>query len=165
MKKIVVLTSAILLAATVPLIHADDAHHPGKKAEAGSMAGQPGMGKMMGNMPDHMKKMMRQMDEIHKTKDPDKRDKLIEVHMQNMHEHMKMMRGMGGMMMSKQDGKGMVGKGQMDQGTKMDGGMPMRMNMMEQRMDMMQMMMEQMVQSERAVEQTRRNRHDHRKTK
>jgi hypothetical protein len=59
----------------------------------------------------------------------------------------------------------MMGKGQMGKGMKMGGDMPMRMDMMEQRMDMMQMMMEQMMQSGKAVEQTHKKRHDHRKTK
>lgn len=50
-------------------------------------------------MHDHMKKMMRQMDEIHKTKDLDKRERLIEMHMRSMHEGIEMMRGMCGQMM------------------------------------------------------------------
>ncbi len=164
MKKIFVLTTAVLLAAILPLVHADDASHPGKQAGAKAMAGQPGKGNMMQKMQAHMKKTMRQMDEIHKTKDPDKRDKLIEEHMKSMQEGMEMMRAMGGgMMMGMQGGQGKMGKSQMGQGVKMDGDMQMRMDRMEQRMDMMQMMMEQMAQSGKEVEKTRKKLHDHRR--
>ncbi|MBI5463008.1 MAG: hypothetical protein HY941_12555 [Gammaproteobacteria bacterium] len=101
------------------------------------------------NMQEQMRKMQMQMDEIRKTTDPEKRDRLIDEHMQSMQEGMKMMRGMGGSMMHD-----MMMGGEMPSGKSMQGGgmsksgdMMGRMNMMEERMDMMQMMMEQMAQS------------------
>jgi len=137
MKKVHLLTVAVLLAFPQPSLYAVDAHHPEKQAQGKSMpkAGQKGMsGGMMESMPAHMKKMMQQMQKIHKTRDPDKRDLLLEEHMQTMHEGMEMMQGMGG---------GMMG-----------GDMPGRMDMMEQRMDMMQMMMDQMMQSREQANET-----------
>ncbi len=137
MKKVHLLTVAVLLAFPLPSLYADDAHHPEKQAQGKSMpvAGQKGMsGGMMENMQIHMKEMMQQMQELHKTRDPDKRDLLLEEHMQTMREGMKMMQGMGG---------GMMG-----------GDMPGRMDMMEQRIEMMQMMMDQMMQSQEQANET-----------
>lgn len=154
---------AVTLAAMNVDVVADDAHHPEKTQAAqppGQGSGMTGGGMMSGGMmmsggdmqrmQDQMRKMQMQMDDIRKTTDPKKRDRLIDEHMQSMQDGMEMMRGMGGGMM-----QGMMG-GDMHSGKAMQGGnMPKaddmmgRMDMMEKRMDMMQMMMEQMTQSRR----------------
>ena len=154
---------AVTLAVMNVDVAADDAHHP-EKTQAAQPPGQSsgitgggmtGGGMMMSDgdmqrMQDQMRKMQIQMDEIRRTTDPKKRDRLIDEHMQSMQEGMEMMRGMGGGMM-----QGMMGGG-MHSGNPMQGGnmsktddMMGRMDMMEKRMDMMQMMMEQMTQSRR----------------
>jgi hypothetical protein len=99
-------------------------------------------------MKQNMQTMVKQMDEIHATKDPKKRKMLMHEHMKNMHKGMKMMRGMGGdmmmgMMSSKQGDASMMGKGMGNNMSSKEKGQ--RHQMMEQRMDMMQMMMEQMM--------------------
>jgi len=149
MKKMHLLTVAILLAFPLPSLYAVDAHHPEKQAQGKSMpvAGQKGMsGGMMGNMQTHMKEMMQQMQELHKTRDPDKRDLLVEQHMQTMREGMKMMQDMGGGMM--------MGKGNMEKNKQTGGDMKTRMDMMEQRVEMMQMMMDQMMKSREQANET-----------
>ena len=114
----------------------------------------------MMKMQDRMKKMIKQMDKIHQTKNSKQRDKLIESHIENMHEGMMEMRNMGGgmmmdMMMGGKKGSGMMSRGKMMDDKKMGKGMTndqmmMRMGAMQDRMDMMQMMMEQMMQSQQA---------------
>ncbi len=144
MNRVRLLTVAILLAFPLPSLYADNTHHPEKQAQGKSspMAGQKGMsGGMMSNMRVHMKKMMQQMQEIHKARDPDKRDRLTEEHMQSMQEGMKMMKGMGGGMM-------------MGESEPMGDDVRMRMDMMEQRMKMRQMMMDQMMQSREQANET-----------
>ena len=92
------------------------------------------------------------MDKIRKTTDPKERQKLMQEHMQAMQENMKMMRGMGGPMMT-----GGGEHGSMMMGSKKDGmtegDMMKRHGMMENRMDMMQMMMEQMMQRDQMMQQ------------
>jgi hypothetical protein len=149
MKKTLLTTTALLISLPMTASYAVDAHQPDQQGQGQSMSGQQGSGMMMENMQANMKTMMQQMDEIRNTEDPDKRDKLIEEHMKSMQGNMEMMRGMGGGMMM-----GMMGGKQ--QGGQMGGDMTMRMDRMEQRMDMMQMMMDQMVQSQDAVEKTRK---------
>ena len=151
MNKVLLTATAVLFVLPSSATYAVDEHHPGKQGQGQSMSSQQGGGMMMEKMQGHMKKMMQQMDEIHKTEDPDKREKLIDEHLKTMHEGMGMMRGMGGGMMMGGKKAGPMGDDTM-----------MRMNKMEQRMDMMQMMMDQMVQSQEAVEKTRKL-HDHRK--
>ena len=163
-----------------------EAHHP---EPAGSSApGAPAMaGGGMPMMQEHMQKMQAQMEEIHKTSDPDKRDKLIQSHMDSMNEMMKKMQGMHsgkpmmggpGMMGGSKDGMmggpGMMGgsKNGMTGGPGMMGGskggmmeMMNRQQMMGRRMDMMQMMMDQMMQHQAATEKSRMQRHEHSKMK
>jgi len=144
MKSVHLLTVAMLLAFPLPSLYADDAHHPEKRAQGKSapMAAQKGMGGgMMENMQVHMKKMMQQMQEIHEARDPDKRDRLTEEHMQSMQEGMKMMKGMGGGMM-------------MGKGKPVGDDMRTRMDMMEQRVEMIQMMMDQMMKSREQANET-----------
>lgn len=72
-----------------------------------------------------MQKMQKQMQQVHATKDPVERKRLMEEHMNAMQGTMPMMSGMG----------------------PRAGADPVeRMQMMEMRMDMMHKMMEQMVQ-------------------
>ena len=143
-KTFIALAIATLMAA--PVAHAVESHHSG-----GTGGGQM---QMMDKMQSHMQKMMKEMEQIHATKDPEKRQQLIDKHMESMREGMKMMRGMGsgGMMM-----------GGKTKGMAMGGDMESRMKHLEERMDMMQMMMEQMVESRSAQRSTKR--HDHRKMK
>ena len=157
MKKLIALAAACALTLPPFSVYAEQTHHPEQQETKGEMPaqGQPAMGGMMDKMQGHMKKMMQQMDAIHKTDDPEKRDKLLQEHRQSMQEGMQMMRGMGGGMM-----KGMMGEGggDMMQGGGMHQGggkmscddKDMRHRMMEQRLDMMQMMMEQMMQHREA---------------
>ena len=188
--KTMIVVTALLMSSSLALAAGDaqepKAHHP--NPEEGTAQGAPaipGSGMPMMPMHEHMQKMRAQMAEIHRTKDPDKRDELIESHMADMQGMMKMMHGMregqsmmgqGGMMGR---GMGMPG-GQMmggQQGDKMaapQGGMMggqqgcmmgmrtmkmmNRQQMMEKRMDMMQMMMDQMMQNQAASEETRKMR-------
>jgi len=92
----------------------NEAHHPG--SAPASAPGTPAMaGGCMPMMQEHMQKMRAQMAEIHRTRDPDKRDKLIQAHMDSMNEMMNKMRDMhrgkpmmggpkGGMMGGSRDG-------------------------------------------------------------
>lgn len=101
-----------------------------------------------------MKKMIAQMDKIRQTRDPKERQRLMQEHLQTMHEGAQAMRGTGGgMMMNMMDCPMMGDKGS-TQGCPMMGASTgkmepgKRMDMMEKRMDMMQMMMEQMIERE-----------------
>ncbi len=58
------------------------AHHP---QAAASMASKPAG---MGGMHDIHEKHQKEMKKIHGTKDPAKRQKLMDQHMKEMHEHM-----------------------------------------------------------------------------
>jgi len=59
-----------------------EAHHP---QPAASMASMPAG---MGGMHDIHEKHQKEMKQIHATKDPVKRQKLMDKHMKEMHEHM-----------------------------------------------------------------------------
>lgn len=72
-----------------PVLYADDSHHPEKQGQSKAM--QKGAGGDMGMMKQNMQKMMKQMEEIHASNDPEKRKQLMQEHMQNMHEGMQMM--------------------------------------------------------------------------
>ncbi len=158
MKKLIALTAACALILPPLSIYAEQAHHPEQQGiQEGEMPaqGQPAMDGMMDKMQGHMKKMMQQMDAIHATDDPEKRDELLQKHRRSMHEGMQMMRGMGGDTMKGrmgESGGGMMQGGGMHQGGgKMHGDdKDMRHRAMEQRLDVMQMMMEQMMQHREA---------------
>lgn len=158
MNKIMTLTVATVL--FLPQIHlyADDAHHPEKQGVEGEaqLQSKPAQQGMMGQMGEHMQKMMEQMDAVHKAVDPAEREKLLQEHMQSMQEGMGMMGGgkRGGMMMGKgmQQGSEMMGK-RMQQGDGMTGCNDQKKTQhqqMERRMDMMQTMMDQMMQHQQA---------------
>ena len=116
------------------------------------MQGQQGMG-MQGEgmatggqrekMQQNFQEMQRTMQQIHATNDPAKRRQLIQEHMQQMQQGMRMMGSMMG-----GGGKGMMGNQDMSR-------MPMedRMNMMQQNMHMMQMMMNQMMEHQQMMGQ------------
>ncbi|GEM_PF-3194352 len=82
MKKMITLTLASALFMPQLFLHAEENHHP---KEQGA--------KETPMMCEHMQKMMSQMEEIRKTDDPVERDKLIQAHMQTMHEGMEMHQG------------------------------------------------------------------------
>ena len=138
MKKIILVVAAALAIQTSALYATNNTESA--KQGQNKMMQMDASNSDMGMMKQNMHKMMKQMDEIHSTKDPKRRQQLMHEHMQNMHKGMKMMREMGGdMMMGMTDGK--KGKGG-SMGNQEKG---QRHQMMEQRMDMMQMMMEQMM--------------------
>jgi hypothetical protein len=167
-------------------------HHPDSAGGTTQVApAMPGGSMPMMPMHEQMQKMRSQMAAIHRTEDPDKRDELIESHMEDMQGMMKMMHGM-------REGQPMMGQGGiMGQGMGMPGGKMMggqqgdemaapqggmmggqqgcmmgmrtmkmmnRQQMMEKRMDMMQMMMDQMMQNQAAAEETRKMRDDDKST-
>ena len=71
----------------------NEAHHP--ESAPASAPGMPAMaGGCMPMMQEHMQKMRAQMEEIHGTSDPDKRNELIQAHMDSMREMMNKMRDM-----------------------------------------------------------------------
>jgi len=136
--KLILLTAAIYI---LPLsaIHAEDAQHANK-------AGDKTVQGSMGNMQQHNKNLMQQMNDIKNTKNPDQRDRLIEEHMKSMQQGMKMMGG-------KDMKMGMMG-GKEKQGMGMDMDMKKHMKMMENRMDMMQDMMGQMMENSMEMNKT-----------
>jgi len=105
MKKMITLIMASALFLPQLFLYADESHHPEQQGpeEETQTQGKPARGGMMGKMEAHMEKMMRQMEEIQKTDDPAKREKLLQEHMSTMREGMEMMRSMG---------KGMMGGGE-----------------------------------------------------
>lgn len=141
MKKIIILVTAAIMALQTSTLYAVEDN---KSMPMGGETGKVDMGMMKQNM----QTMVKQMDEIHSTQDPKKREMLMHEHMKNMHKGMQMMRGMGGdmmmgMMSDNKGSAGMMGKGMGKNMSSKDKGQ--RHQMMEQRMDMMQMMMEQMM--------------------
>lgn len=131
------LATALMLAVHLPVVYADDSHHPEQaQAGGGQAAATQEKGAGMMNM-DRMKEMQQTMERIHKADDPKERQRLMQEHMQQMHE---MMGDMQGMMMQGGSG-GMTGSD--GKGKEMT--MEERQRMMAQRMDMMQGMMAQMM--------------------
>ena len=147
MKKILILVAAAAITVQTSVLYAADKSQPAAQGQNKTM--QMGAGKAdMGMMKKNMQVMMKQMDEIHSTKDPEKRQQLMHAHMKNMHKGMQMMRGMGGDMMMGMMGDVKGGDAMMNKemGENMNcEGKGMRHQMMVERMDMMQMMMEQMM--------------------
>lgn len=123
-----VLGSSLLLAGCATGSKPDDhaAHHPSGAAAATPATPTPGQ------MDSMMKSMQETHDKMMATKTPEERVKL-------MNEHTKLMQDGMAMMGQMRSGKGGMG---------MDGGMPMRPDMMGKRMDMMEMMMKMMVDRE-----------------
>lgn len=131
-------------------VFADKAHHKDKdeaagKAMSGMMHSESGMPMMdMDGMHKQMAAMQKTMDTIRGTKDPKKRQELMQQHMQEMHKGMGMMQGM---MSGKMTGKMKEPMEMMDEDDEMADlkTMKKRHKMMEQRMDTMQEMMGQMM--------------------
>ena len=147
MKKILILVAAAAITVQSSVLYAVDKSQSATQGQNKSMQMDAGKGDMA-MMKKNMQVMMKQMDEIHSTKDPKKREQLMHAHMLNMHKSMQMMRGMGGDMMMGMMGDGKGGGPMMNKG--MDGNMNckgkgIRHQMMVERMDMLQMMMEQMM--------------------
>lgn len=109
--------------------HQHDQHQQTKSSGSGMMDQQ-----QMMKMHQHMDEMRELMGKIHKEEDPDKKQALMEQHMNSMHEGMNMMN-------EKMHGK-MHGKSGMSNMPAMK--MEDRMAQIEQRMDMMQKMMGEM---------------------
>ena len=116
---------------SIPAASAQDKTTPGQPATSMDM------GQKMSTMQANVKDMQAQMEKIRATTDPKERRKLMEAHMQAMHECMATMR--------EQDKAAMPMGG--DQPAGMAGGDMMKhRQLMESRMDMMAMMMDQMLQ-------------------
>jgi len=145
MKYSTLLTAFTVAALSVPTAFAQDMK-PAPVKPAMNME----MDKQLSGMHEKMKTMQGQMEKIRKTTDAKDRQKLMQEHMQAMQENMKMMRGIGGSMMTGGSQHGSMKMGETKDGM-MDGGMMKRHEMMEKRMDMMQMMMEQMLQHEQMM--------------
>jgi len=136
----VVVGTAVLLAAGMPL--AQDAKAPA--SNPGATAAQSGssmpMGGPMGQMDEHMKKMQALHDKMTSAATPEERQKVMDEQRKEMQSGMAMMNQMmpgGGMM-------GNMGGGMMGQKGKPADATP-QMQMMQKRMDMMQMMMQSMM--------------------
>lgn len=126
-------TLAIAGLLSTPVMAANDHQHEQHQQTKGNAAGMMMGGmdhKQMMKMHEHMKEMIDLMGKIHQETDPEKKEALLEQHMDAMHEGMNMMN-------EKMHGKAGMG----DMATMK---MEERMGMMEQRMDMMQQMMGQM---------------------
>lgn len=143
MKKLVG-TTALMFLLTLPVAQAEDKHHP-DSADSGSQTTAPqGIGaKDMDKLQDRMTEMQKTMDRVHQAKNAAERNRLLQEHMDQMHETMVDMRGMMGAGMKMQGSMGMMGSGQM--GTMDRKTMDQGQQMMERRLDMMQGMMEQMM--------------------
>ncbi|WP_435628609.1 heavy metal-binding domain-containing protein [Candidatus Ferrigenium straubiae] len=124
MKKLLLVPLLAAIALFAQPVLAEDAHHPEKTAQA-AQAGTAGMDEQMSaheNMMQEsmksMNKMQAQMATIHQTKDPKKRQKLLQEHRKSMLDSIKMVRDMMGGM-----GKGcpMMGGGHMKGGHMMGG--------------------------------------------
>lgn len=153
MKHHTLFAALMLSALAMPPAFAEDAHHPDQKAGAAAPAADQTIQKMQANT----KRMQGQLEQMAKSKDPARREKLLQEHMQTMQENMMAAKSMmGGMMdcpmmkdgmmgggMGMMGGKGgMMGHGMQGGAAAQDDMMGKRMEMMEKRMDMMQKMIE-----------------------
>jgi len=152
MKNPLLSAAIVACALSSPILAADD------KAPTATPAMGMDMDRQMSQMQASMKIMQQQMERLRTTTDPRERQKLMQQHMQAMQDHMKMMRGMGGPMMSG-GATGMGGPMKMGDGMAMgerkgmaDDDMMRHHDMLEKRVDMLQMMMEQMKQHDRMQE-------------
>jgi adenylosuccinate synthase len=126
-------TATILtLALALPVAYAEQAPHGADQAAGSGMSQKMG-GMGMGAMHERMQKMHQTMQEVHDTKDPEKRQRLIREHMQQMQQ------AMGGM-------QNMMGASSMGQNMDIE----QRQQMMQKRIDMMQQMMGQMMEQMQA---------------
>ena len=167
--------AVVFLMLSNPLMAEEDHHKDGdsRQSSPGMMmsGGMPMMDMPMMNMEamhDHMAKMQKTMDQVHRSKNMKDQQKLLHQHMKEMHEGMGMMQGMmsesmpgpmgdkqmrgdmpkdmrGQMSDDQMRGKGRMGMMDDDDDMSDVKAMRKRHNMMEQRMDMMQGMMDQMM--------------------
>jgi hypothetical protein len=135
MKKLFTLTTLAMIL-TMPLAIADEQHHEGKGEKSHEMGMQERMMNEDGMM-DHdamqerMQTMRETMQEIRSTQDPVERQRLMQAHMQQMHDAMGEMKGMSG-----------HHEGSRQKMMEMDGERCQKM--MKMHSEMMQGMMEQM---------------------
>jgi hypothetical protein len=171
MKKLLISCVVAGSFAGMPVVYADDAHHPEKvgapesKTTPGkdvlpkqpaapdkAMSGTGGVADdQMAKAQERMKQAQALMAKLREAKDPAERKRLMHEHTQALRDTMGMMRDMQMMcMMGAAQGQGMMGGGQgmgmmgQGKGKGQSGGMMPMHRMMEERMGMMQMMMEQM---------------------
>ncbi len=146
MKIALLIASAALVAGTN--VQANDAQHPASATQA---APSVQSSERFEEARAQMQKMLAQMDQIHQTKDPAERQRLMDEHMRTMQDTMQSMHAMGGpMMMDMMGQQGMGGVPNKTQSGKRGSGVNERIDMMEKRMDVMQMMMEQMLKQQKA---------------
>jgi hypothetical protein len=136
---ILVATIAACALSSIPAASAQDTATPGQPATSMEM------GQHMSTMQANMKDMQAQMEKIRATTDPKERGKLMEAHMQAMHDCMATMREQdkAAMPMGGDQAGGMAMGGDK---AKAGGDMMKHRQMMQSRMDMMEMMMDQMLQ-------------------
>lgn len=123
---------AVCALSSIPAASAQDKTAPAQPAMSMDM------GQQMSAMQANMRDMQAQMEKIRATTDPKERRRLMDSHMQAMHECMATMR--------EQDKAAMPKGGDQAAGMAMGGDMMQHRQMMESRMDMMEMMMDQMLQ-------------------
>lgn len=131
-KRSIAALTAFLFIVPLAQVHADS-HDKG--------ASQEKWNKYTQEWREHMNTMLEQMDRIHRTTNPEERQRLLEEHWKTMDEQMAGMREMEGMMGGMHGGRGDRGHGSTHM---MDP--EQRDSYMQDRMDMQQMMMEQMMQ-------------------
>lgn len=131
MKKMIQITSLLLVLAVAFPVWAVEEHHP-------DTAGEPAAQTGIEQVDTSFKKMQETRQKMEAAKGPAERQKLMHQHMQHMKEGMKMMDMMAGQGMMMDDRAGMMASGDMQN-------MPMadRMAMMEKKMSMMDRMMGQ----------------------
>jgi hypothetical protein len=133
--------------------HESHAGHDAAKPSAAPDAVQPtahdhSAGRNVQMMDGHMEKMKAQMEKIRATANPAERRKLMQEHMADMQEGMKMMQGIPGCKMMAVGMKhGDTGKMDMEQMGM--GRMMMCHQMMEKKMEMMQEIMEGLIEAGR----------------
>ena len=122
-----VLVSAVM---SLPVFSGSAYSHSNSDSQGGMMGGMKVAPQEMMNMRKGMNENQSLMEQIKSEGDADKRNELMQKHMEGMHDQMQMMDKM-------MDGKG--------QGGMSSDAKPGQMQMMNMRMDMMQMMMKQMM--------------------
>lgn len=130
---VIVLATTAALATSFSYAHEGDAARAIGPDEplllAQARATKAGAGKEIQQIHDHMGMMQQKMDRYHASKDQKERAKLRAELYTDMRDHMKLMRGPGGM----------------DSGRMMGGDAKKRQEMMEMRMDQMHQMMDWML--------------------
>lgn len=85
MNKLIPLISAAVFAGAIPLLMADDAHHPPTgQASVPAVTAAPGTSN---HMQEQMQKMQAQMDKIRQAKTPKERSALLHEHAEHAGRH------------------------------------------------------------------------------